>query len=138
MNRITTGWLVAGLVVLGLVGCRALERAAGPDVRTEFLLEAPITPDGQRCTANCEQRRAYCRQKSDLGYADTHKQCEEQARNDYDNCVGRTTSFSEKSACYRKSCPVSASYISCEATFRGCFEGCGGKVWSREVCEKGC
>ena len=138
MSRITIGWVVAGLLAAGLLGCRALERAGGQQVKTEYLLESPNTAEGQRCMASCEQRRNYCRQKSDLGYADTYKQCEEQAKNDYDNCVGRTTSFSEKSACYRKACPVAADYINCEATFRGCFEGCGGKVWTREVCEARC
>jgi len=133
-NRIAM-WVA---VLPWLAGCIIVETTTVRRYRTDYMYEGPITEEGQVCVVRCENRKERCRNAAESGTADHYKQCEEQAQDEYETCAMRTTSFSERRLCYRKSCPVAADYINCESSYRACFEGCGGLVWSRQVCEANC
>ncbi len=121
-----------------LAGCALSEPASGPQYRTEYLYEGPATEEGQACVVRCERVKERCRLTAQTGSADRYKLCEEQAQDEYESCAMRTTSFSERRLCFRKACPVSPDYVSCETPYQACFGNCGGLVWSRRVCEANC
>ena len=125
----------ACVVAVLLAACGAIGEAPGPNYKVEYLFKPPATEDGRRCAAGCEKIRQLCETEAKQDGAHAHRSCEQQAADDYELCVGRTTSISEKSACYRKACPVSPDYVNCESGYRGCFERCGGEIWTRTVCE---
>jgi hypothetical protein len=130
--------ITIGVLAALLTACIVVDAPRGPTYRLDYLFSPPVTAEGRRCAAACENTKTYCQTAAHKDGAKQHHSCERQAANEYDNCVGRTTSFSEKQACYRKTCPVSPDYVNCESTFRSCFEGCGGQVWSRTVCDTNC
>jgi hypothetical protein len=135
----TTVVAVATLVPAALLAaCLAAEETRGPTYKVEYLLKPPATEDGRRCAASCTKVQAYCQREADAGGVDRHRICEQRASDEYELCVGRTTSVSEKNACYRRACAVGPDYVNCETGFRSCFENCGGEVWSRTVCDTGC
>jgi len=121
-----------------LAACIVIEEARGPTYKVEYLFSPPTTDEGKRCVASCEKVKLVCQTEGAKDGADQRQACEQQAIDEYELCVGRTTSTSEKSACYRKSCAVGPDYVNCETGFRSCFENCGGQVWSRTVCETNC
>jgi hypothetical protein len=126
------------LLALVLGGCVGPAPIDSPTARTEYLFQGPDSDEGQRCIRGCDTSKDRCRTAADRGTEDNYRRCDEQAEGEYDACVGRTTSFSEKRQCYRKSCPASPDYAACETSYRACFEGCGGQVWSRRVCDGPC
>ncbi len=130
--------IVFWLTVAALAGCAGFQSPTAPRYRTDHLYEGPASDEGQRCVRRCEKNKEYCRQVAERGTQDEYLKCDEEAQDEYENCTMRTTSFSEKRQCYRKSCPVGADYVNCESGYRNCFEGCGGQVWSRQVCEENC
>lgn len=134
MNRIA--WMV--VAVAALAGCAASAPPEGPRLRTDYLFEVPDAAEARQCVAGCEKNRERCGGSAQRSAQDQHSLCEEQAQDEYDTCTMRTTSSSERRQCYRKSCPVAADYINCEAGYRACFEACGGRVWTRQTCEANC
>lgn len=134
MNRIAWVWVA----LMGLTGCAMLGSPPPPQLRTDYLYEVPDAPEARLCVSSCDKNRERCEGGAKQGAQDQHRLCEDQAQDEYENCMMRTTSFSEKRQCYRKSCAVSADYMNCEVRYRGCFEECGGRVWTRETCEANC
>jgi hypothetical protein len=126
--------LVAAVLSSGCMLQQSQESAG----RMEYLYEGPMSDEGRRCVKGCEQTKGHCRSSAEMGTQDNYKRCEEQAVDAYETCQMRTTSLSERRQCYRGSCPVSPDYADCEDRYRACFEGCGGRVWSRQVCEGNC
>ena len=137
MKTAVVAFAIVALAAL-LAACVAAEQARGPTYKVEHLFKPPASEEGQRCVAGCDKNRVRCETAAQEGGVDRRRACEQQAADEHELCVGRTTSTSEKNACYRKSCPVGRDYVNCEASFRSCFEGCGGQVWSRTVCEANC
>lgn len=130
--------ILVSLATLMLGGCAALGPDGAPATRSEYLYAAPPSPEGQRCVSVCDRRKAQCQAVAENDSANGHQRCEQQAQDEYENCAMRTTSFSEKRQCYRKTCPVTVSDANCDSAYRHCFESCGGTVWSRQVCEGPC
>ena len=127
------------IVLACLSGCMFAEKTAStPQFRTEYLFEGPSTEAGQLCVVRCENVKERCRSTAQVDSSERYRQCEVDAQNEYESCAMRTTSFSERRLCYRKACPVSADYLSCETPYHACFENCGGVVWKRQVCEANC
>ncbi len=132
--------IAACAVLLALLpGCFLFEKpVSAPQYRTEYLYEGPDTDAGQLCVVRCEKVKAHCRTAASAGASDRYRLCDEQAQDEYESCAMRSTSFSERRLCYRKACPVSADYVSCETPYQACFETCGGRVWARQECESNC
>ncbi|MGQ0587741.1 MAG: hypothetical protein ACT4PK_11170 [Gammaproteobacteria bacterium] len=126
------------LIAATLAACIVTEAPRGGLYRLDYLFQPPVTEEGRRCATACRKRQDSCRESTARGGVDELRRCEERADSEYQSCATRTTSFSEKSACYRKSCPVGVDYINCGISYRSCFEACGGQVWVRTVCETNC
>lgn len=83
-----------------------------------------------------------------------YDECSKRVQAEFENCQTGARTSNRRGTCYRPVCvvqpgalPVSGSTPSaptsndeqaCARIFRGCFERCGGKIETREVCEGAC
>ncbi len=121
------GWLLppAAMLAVALSGC-------GPMYETRYNLTPPPGQMGQVCVNQCDQIRLQCMQGEDLRV----QNCETQnrlARLEYEQC--RQRGYSD---CYEDTTWCSADYEPCEGQFRQCYQNCGGKVESYQVCVFNC
>jgi hypothetical protein len=115
-----TYWL---LILPGLY----LFTACGPIYQTEYSFIPPTNEQGRACVFQCENGKLQCAQIEDM----RKERCDDRAEHEYYRCQDRGEKY-----CYRESC--SADYENCESRYRGCFQSCGGKVESKQVCTAFC
>lgn len=123
-------WLWAGLAGLFLAGC-------GPIYETQYTLTPPPGAEGRACVFQCDNTQLHCRQIKDLERQSCERD-EQLARYEYQNCLQRREKDSGVKCAERYVYCPSASYESCEAEYRSCFQTCGGVVQSRQVCVFNC
>lgn len=125
----------AVLLALALlaVGCAPIDE---PRYRFEPPAQAE-SPETRRCLAACTAARDACsgpaqRQFAacDARAAQLYDRCERNASIDFDVCIGayrRTGVTCRRRICERPICPREG-IEACEADYRRCFAGCGGRV----------
>lgn len=117
--------------LLALVAC-------GPEA-PRYRLEPPVpsTAEARRCLSACAAEQAACREPAEARFRACedratllHTACERNAQLDYLTCA--RANDDDRTSCYRRSClrplcPMGA-IEACEAAYRDCFAGCGGRV----------
>ncbi len=121
-------WVV--LTVLPLVGC-------GPIYETRYTLTPPPGAEGRACVFQCDNTQLRCRQIQDLERQNCERD-EQLAHYEYQNCLNQREKDSGIKCAQRYVYCPSASYESCEAEYRSCFQTCGGVVQSRQECVFNC
>ncbi len=117
---------IAGLSMALLAGC-------GPIYETQYTLQPPATQQGQMCVMQCEQIKNQCRNNEQLRYQNCESQ-NQYARLELQRCVN--AGYSD---CYDGTIWCAGpEYDRCDAEHRGCFQNCGGAVFSEQVCIMGC
>lgn len=128
------------LAVLLLASC-------APVIETTYDYTPPDTAEGQSCVARCQAERAPCTQSCDRRERLCLTDSESRAMRDYQMELGdglnRRSSASSRTYFdyadrYRSLCYVGGCRDACDATYRTCFEGCGGKVTAQRVCTANC
>lgn len=121
--------------------------SCAPVIETTYAYTPPDTAEGQRCVAQCRTGRTPCTQSCDRRERLCLTDAESRAMRDYRMEQGEPGSRrrSESSRTYfdyadryRSLCSVGGCRSACDATYRTCFEGCGGTVTAKEVCTANC
>ncbi len=127
----TTLWsfLAACLAVFMLSGC-------GPIYDTRYYFTPPNDPHGQACVFQCENIKLQCEQVERMkeeNYNMRARMDQERCRND----IRRHGREPKSSECLTYT-SYTANYNHCEAQYRLCYQNCGGKVHTEEVCIFNC
>ncbi len=113
-------WAAMLTAMLMLAGC-------GPMYETQYSFVPPENESARACIFQCENGKLQCHQLEEM----KEENCENRADRDYYRCKDRGEKY-----CYRESCSV--DYERCEGQYRSCYQACGGRVESRQVCVAFC
>lgn len=124
------GLRASGLVgLLFLVGC-------GPMYQTEYIYTPPESSSGSACIFQCENSKQQCQQIQSMRSED----CERRAEYEYQRCEDRIYDRKGRDAkwyeCTRESCTEDTER--CEASYRSCYQSCGGRVEAQTRCVSNC
>ena len=119
------------LLVVFLFGCQSV-----PVYKTQYILEPPRDSQGRSCVLSCDVPRQQCSASS----AVQQKTCntQQQAKtNQWQLCLDTLDNPADCQKPEIKDCSQVGAEI-CEATYRSCYQECGGEVQQRRVCTEGC
>ncbi|MDD3609580.1 MAG: hypothetical protein PHI49_07490 [Halothiobacillaceae bacterium] len=124
--------LLLAVTGTALVGC-------GPIYRTEYRYTPPQDMAGKQCINQCGSIREMCRSTAENRAAQERASCQQNASIRYAACVATAKDDSARRACNPNAyCNREADTSHCEREYRQCYQGCGGKIDSYQVCEFGC
>jgi hypothetical protein len=140
--------IVAALMVfvgLALAGC-------GPVYETQYSYTPPASAEGRVCTTQCENTRSACVRNCDYASQIKKRDCEDDARADartkYNKYVreqrrnNAPIKYDEDHFLTTYQCSSSSSTSACRnecvQTSNRCWQMCGGKVGSQQVCTAFC
>jgi len=130
------------LVGLSVAAMAALSGCAGhgpKDCKTVYDFRPPATYEGKMCVMRCGHERTQCRSNKEQQYTN----CEHHNRMvalEFERCLasGATNCYSASAPpCERPCLGGTCGVDQCEMEYRFCYQSCGGKVVSREICS-GC
>ena len=129
-------WLTAlsGLLAMSLVlsGC-------GPVYSTQYRYTPPLDANGKMCVNQCANTREMCRVMEESRASQEQSQCQQNATMRYALCLSNAKTDQARSQCNSSSyCSRSVNTERCEGAYRQCFQNCGGRVDSFQVCDFGC
>jgi hypothetical protein len=117
---------------LALSGC-------GPIYSTQYRYTPPLDTNGKMCVNQCASSRDLCRQLEESRASQEQAQCQQNATMRYALCLSNAKTDQARSQCNSSSyCSRSANTERCEESYRQCFQNCGGKIDSFQVCDFGC
>lgn len=128
-----------------LFGLTALLAACGPIYDTEYTYTPPSSGRGQACVSSCDADQTGCKyecrrrtqdcENEKARIADREFNRYQRWRRDQNLPVDKNRYDFMPSY----SCPWESECTNvCEAEFRACFTGCGGRIDARQVCVMGC
>ncbi|MGD9887655.1 MAG: CagY family CD-EC repeat-containing protein [Halothiobacillaceae bacterium] len=128
--------VLGGLLVLSLTlsGC-------GPVYSTQYRYTPPLDANGKMCVNQCVNNRDMCRMMEETRAMQEQAQCQQYAAMRYSMCLSNAKTEQERRNCERMNrgyCSRTAYTEHCEESFRLCFQNCGGKIDSFQVCDFGC
>lgn len=134
--RLKTLTVLSGLLALSLTlsGC-------GPVYSTQYRYTAPLDMNGKMCVNQCSSTRDMCRMMQESRAAQEQSQCQQNATMRYSMCLSNAKTDQARKDCERNNysyCSRSANTERCEESYRQCFQNCGGKIDSFQVCDFGC
>lgn len=106
--------------------------------RTDYDFTPPADRIGRLCAAECDIGRRACRVDARDRAQTQLKQCQAQAQQNYQSCLAATSDPQQRRYCYLRECDAHVDYSSCDATYRSCFQGCGGEVIQLRKCLLNC
>jgi len=128
MIRLSTGILFS----LGLaLGC-----APSPVYQVKYDYLAPESAEGRECTQQCEGPKLQCEQTVNRQFEQERLKLQQ----GYQQCLLSQSGGAARVPilCYDPSQSIKPDYSNCLATYKGCFEHCGGRVEERNVCVRNC
>jgi hypothetical protein len=134
MMRLNISIALGGLLALsfGLSGC-------GPVYSTQYRYTPPVDANGKMCVSQCGNTREMCRATEEARASQEQAQCQQNASMRYALCLSNAKTDQARSQCNSSSyCSRSANTERCETYYRECFQNCGGKIDSFQVCDFGC
>lgn len=121
--------LLLMLVALPLTAC-------GPMYDTFYTFTPPETASGQQCLMQCEHLKMQCRSMEEMrvdACEERSRWAQERCRDDIYRRKHREPKWHE---CGSESC--TADLERCEASYRSCYQSCGGRVTSETRCVANC
>lgn len=123
--------------------------ACAPVMETALHFAPPATGEGRQCVARCQAERAPCTQTCDRRERLCMSDAESRAMRDYQldtsndgydrgRRPGLSRTYFDYAERYRSLCSVDGCRSACAATYRTCFEACGGTVTETQVCVGNC
>ncbi|MFN4262620.1 MAG: hypothetical protein ACK4IT_03100 [Thioalkalivibrionaceae bacterium] len=121
------------VVALMLAGC-------GPIYSTEYRYTPPAGEQARFCVAQCMNTRELCRISAEQRAALRAAECRSEADRTYAQCLASAGTDEARSRCRPRTASCSSSVQSerCDADYRVCYQTCGGKVESQQVCTFNC
>ena len=124
--------------------------ACASGMRSEKHYFPPASASAGNCTENCAQQRRQCQVASTApnpgppaAAESEYEKCSKRSYEDYEQCRVRTRG--DPSQCYRATCVVQPGASTtnlaapdCDQAFDRCFTACGGRIETRQVCERNC
>ena len=121
--------------------------ACAPVMQTALHFAPPAGEEGRQCVARCQAERAPCVQSCDRHERLCLMDAESRAMRDYNleadrygrgRRAGSSRTYFDYADRYRALCAVGGCRSACMATYRTCFEACGGTVTEAQVCVGNC
>ena len=132
---------LSATLLLLLAGC-------APVMETALHFAPPSGEEGRLCVARCQAERAPCTDSCDRRERLCLSDAESRAMRDYNIDTAPSDSRGRRSGSsrtyfdyadrYRALCAVGGCRDRCTATYRSCFEACGGTVTETRVCVANC
>lgn len=128
------------LALLGALCAATLTLSAcGPVYSTHYRFTPPNEANGRQCVTQCAQTRDMCRMMEETRATQEQTQCQQNANMRYTLCLANAKTDQARSQCNANSyCPRNVYTERCEESYRQCFQNCGGRVESYQVCDYGC
>lgn len=134
------------IAALGMaLGLSVLLAACGPIYETQYTYTQPDSRRGQACTSSCEADQQACKYQCKRETQDCENEKTRVAEREFrryeryqrDQNLPVTRSVYDFKPNY--SCPWEHECANvCEADYRACFTGCGGRIDAQQVCVMGC
>ncbi|WP_431854844.1 hypothetical protein [Azospirillum sp.] len=131
----------SAVLLLLLAGCT-------PVMETALHFAPPTSEEGRQCVARCQAERAPCAQSCDRRERLCLSDAESRAMRDYNidtdpdsgrnRRAGSGLTYFDYADRYRRLCSFTGCRDACTATYRSCFEACGGTVTETRVCVANC
>lgn len=128
-----------------LFGLTALLAACGPIYDTEYTYTPPPGARGQACVSSCEADKSACAYSCRRETQECQNEKERVADREYRRYERwrRDQNLPVEKSRYdfmpSYSCPWESDCTNvCEAEYRACYTGCGGRIDARQVCVMGC
>ncbi len=108
----------------------------GPVFRTNYTYTPPESSHGRACVYSCDTTKVNCEHLERM----REENCDERARLEKERCErdfelrGKKPKWSD---CWSSS-SCSANLDHCHQLYVSCYQSCGGKVRSEEVCVSNC
>ncbi len=111
----------------------------GPVYSTHYRYTPPVDSGGKMCANQCISNRDQCRQFAESRASQEQAQCEQNATMRFALCLASARTDQARSRCSPNDyCPRFVYSEHCEDSYRQCFQNCGGKIDSFQVCDFGC
>lgn len=128
-----------------LFGLSALLAACGPIYDTEYTYTPPTSARGQACVSSCQADQSGCNYQCRRETQDCENERNRIADREYERYArwrqqqGLPIERTRQSFMPTYSCPAEYQCREvCEAEYRACFTGCGGRIDAQQVCVMGC
>lgn len=114
--------------------------ACGPVYNTEYRYTPPADDRGRACAMQCNAQQTQCKTNAGLAAENERLLCELESREDFYSCQKRAKDDAARAQCERSTCSRDddEGVAACENDFRTCFQTCGGKIDSFQVCTFNC
>jgi len=127
------------LALSSLLALSLTLNGCGPIYSTQYRYTPPVDSNGKMCVNQCASSRDLCRQLEESRASQEQAQCQQNATMRYALCLSNAKTDQARSQCNSSSyCSRSANTERCEGSYRQCFQNCGGRVDSFQVCDFGC
>lgn len=121
--------------------------ACAPVYETAYTFIPPTSAEGRQCVAGCRAEAAACTQSCERRERLCLNDAESRAMRDYQIELGdppdrrRSGSYRtyfDYADQYRAVCRAGGCRERCDSAYRACFEACGGRVTTQQVCTANC
>jgi len=120
---------------MGILFSLGLTLGCAPVYQVKFDYFAPESAEGKGCTQQCESTKLQCDQTVNMQFEQERLKLQQ----GYQQCLlSQSGAARVPILCYDPSQSIKPDYSNCLATYKGCFERCGGRVEERNVCVRNC
>jgi hypothetical protein len=121
---------------MGILFSLGLTLGCAPVYQVKFDYFAPESAEGKGCTQQCESTKLQCDQTVNMQFEQERLKLQQ----GYQQCLLSQSSGGRgvPILCYDPSQSIKPDYSNCLATYKGCFERCGGRVEEKNVCVRNC
>ena len=133
------------IAAFGLIFGLATLAACGPIYETQYTFHPPGGHRGQACVSSCDADQTAGRYQCRREVQDCENEKQRIAQREYNRYVRwrQDQNLPVDKTLYdftpSYSCPWESDCTSvCEADYRACFQGCGGRIDAQQVCVMGC
>jgi len=121
---------------MGILFSLGLTLGCAPVYQVKYDYLVPESAEGKGCTQQCESTKLQCDQTVNMQFEQERLKLQQ----GYQQCLLSQSSGGRgvPILCYDPSQSIKPDYSNCLATYKGCFERCGGRVEEKNVCVRNC
>ena len=122
-------------LLIGILFPLGVALGCAPVYQVKYDYLAPESAEGKGCTQQCESTKLQCEETANIQFEQERLKLQQ----GYQQCLlSQRGEPGTPILCYDPSQSIKPDYSNCLAAYKGCFEGCGGKVEERNVCVRNC
>ncbi|HRJ94748.1 hypothetical protein [uncultured Thiothrix sp.] len=94
----------------------------------EYTYTPPVSAVGQTCVMRCQDTQRECTDEANYRADRKQEKCERDAEHEHYLCLLYAKTDADRAKCQKDGCYEYADTARCDATFRACFQQCGGVI----------